>query len=262
VDELILIDISGSMVQDIRAALVMQGMATANVNKGYYPAQLKNVASDDFRQPFRLSSGLTIESALGHPKMQAVVTNNPLYKVLRYVEQLIDEPGLRRVYLALFDNGPQDFELVKAPNSLHRDGNIVGPFLLEDVPSLAESNERRRLKNLLVRDQADPQRTGILPRAVLLGEGPTALHATCLLGYDFLKALKLGDGNYSNVTSRQRMVVFTDGKEEKDMNKPFSSTVAALGLQRTNSDLEFRKIFTGIPQKAKLSLNPAVLRRI
>ena len=235
VDEIILMDISGSMVNDIRAALVEKGLATGRPIQGYFPPG-----------SFQLAKGLTIEGALADSSMMEVVTNNLLFKVILYAEAIIDQPGPHNIHLVTFDDGPIDMGIGSIPGLARLPNHILGPFIITDSDTESNSKGRRRLKSLLApdrngADEALPGWRGILPEAVLNGSGPTAIHRTCLTGLNFLENL-IVDG-YTNTTKLQKMILFTDGLEEKDKNIPFTRTIDFLKLHRTKTAFEFNKYF-------------------
>jgi len=90
-DEIILLDVSGSMVRDIRLAMLKNKLAMG-------------MADNDL---FRLIPGVTIEEVLANPAILPVVQNNLLHKVITYVEAVIDQPGERRIFIATFDDCPR-----------------------------------------------------------------------------------------------------------------------------------------------------------
>ena len=226
IDQLILLDISGSVVEDIRAALLKQRLATGQAN-GYQ---------------FRISGG-SIEAALASPRVRAVVTNNLLYKAILYTEAIIDQPGAKTIFLATFDDGPRILGNAKLPVV---GNNFVGPFSISDADDDVNSPERKKIKSFLA-----PERWGIfegisnwhgvLAEAVLKGSGPTAIHGTCLASLDLLKSLVTA--GYTNNTKLQRMILFTDGLEGKDTSIPFTKTIDFFKLHRNEMAFEFQKYF-------------------
>jgi len=242
VDEIILLDISGSMVNDIRAALVQNSLAKGPSREGYYfPANPKVP-----NYGLQLADGYTIERALADPRMREVVTNNLLYKVVQYVEAIVDQPGSRQVYLATFDDGPIDMGIGSVQGQRPLPANILGPFVISGLESGTNSSARRVLKSLLAPDrngvyEASPGWKGILSESVMKGSGPTAIHGTCVAGLKFLKTLIVA--GYTNTTKLQKMILFTDGIEEKDKTIPFTQTINVLSLHRTNMAFEFNKYF-------------------
>jgi len=117
VDEFILLDITGSMVGDIRDAMKRAGYADGErvVQEG--ALDVNN---------FKLFHKDDLEKALADPRVQAVVTKNRLFKSIDCIEALIDQRGARRIHFATFaadmtvlgTNGPFPWQT----------GNILGPF--------------------------------------------------------------------------------------------------------------------------------------
>ena len=234
VDEIILLDISGSMVRDIRTALLKKGFARGETdNDGFY-----------------LARGVKIEEALARTELQSVVTNNLLYKTILCVEAIIDQPGVRTIYVATFDRGLRSLVAEKSPAQLG-DG-LYGPFIIGETDVDVNSPGRLRIKSFLAPDRHGSYGgslwRGILAESILKGSGPTALYQTGDFSLNFLE--KLVKPGYANATRQQRMFLFTDGQEEMDRQIPFSRTVEHLGrhfnfLNRNGVGFEFTKYYIG-----------------
>jgi hypothetical protein len=88
---------------------------------------------------------------------------------------------------------------------------------------------------------------GILPQAVVKVGGKTAIHETCLKALDHLS--NVTGSAYVNATRAQRLVLFTDGREEKQPNIPIHDTVAFLKKHRDKMErlgdlaFDFEKYF-------------------
>jgi len=261
VDTIILLDVSGSMVFDVRRVLLKEKLASGKIDVDSFP----------------LKKNETIAGVLCKPRVEQVATNNLLFQSVRYLEGLIDRHERGRIYLATFDNGlrilsPEKIGAYKvAEVSPCVPDGMMGPFIFTALDADSDAGVKQRIKSFLdpfhlgsglqdveaeVRRKfgplpgpeqraADPKLDawmGVFPEAVLKGSGPTSLHETCLLALKLLQCLRDAPG-YTNETKRQNLIVLTDGLEQKDKKTPFSQTVERFRLHKETMPFEFRLVY-------------------
>ncbi|MEI7901372.1 MAG: hypothetical protein WCK89_14070 [bacterium] len=221
VDTVIAIDVSWSMVMDLRKELKREG---------YNPDKLADLE-------------------LAFKKKPELFEKNILYKTVRAIDAVIDQYETGNIAIITFREGVFDLDGAKSP---------LSGFFAADV-SRADSSQKDRLKSFLdpyypgnKRFPEAPGWTGVLFETIMRRgvENKTYIHKTCQQAFEYLQERARRPG-YHDGTEMQRILLFTDGQEE-EAGADFKLLLSRFRTYR-ESDIyfEYQEIFTGNPINEK-----------